>query len=480
MCMVKENLEFKVSVMSRGEAKIRSNLRIIIYLTVFFLVFEGLLRKLVPAALGLGIFFFKDFLCIAALIVLSKLNDVKVTTAKFRRSWMFLFLSFIPLFLNTVFRDPILAFFGMKQYLLYAVIALAVPNAFPPADFTKFSRFVKTVSILLIPTTFVAVVQNALPASHWLNLSVAGESLEAFSAAGYLRVGSTFSFPGQYSWFINFVCILIPVRMTFLSTIPANIKVRYWERVMIMILIVMLLIGAFITGGRTAVLGSGISLVLGFILASIKSPSKVIIQGIAFIFATIFLIGLLRVAKPEFFAVYDDRSDGSGGVSQSEEIGVRVLRDSFHWATWLFEQDLLPQIIGNGIGVTSNGSEKLSRYAKDIKERGLGGESDFDTTSWEGGLYLMMIWYGYRIWVAVFCFQLWRKLKNKHHSIAVSFLMAYVLITALYSALSKQPPVAIWFWLAVGSLFTLSNHDQYLNLIAQKKRMRLKTPLSAN
>jgi hypothetical protein len=366
----------------------------------------------------------------------------------------------------------------MKQYLLYAVVGLTMPVAFPPSDYDKFGRFVKTISIFLIPTTLVAVVQNALPASHWLNLSVAGDSLEGFSAAGHLRVGSTFSFPAQYSWFINFVCILLPVRMAFLSLLKSNSGSQFREKFLMLILIIMLLIGAFITGGRTAVLGSGISLVLGFILASIKSPSKVIVQGIAFIFALIILISVLRVAKPEFFAVYDERSNGSGDVSHSQEIEDRVIRDAFHWVDTLFEQDLLPQILGNGIGVTSNGSEKLSRYAKDIKDRGLGGESDFDTTSWEGGLYLMMVWYGYRIWIVIYCFQLWKKLTDKNDSISASFVLAYVLMTGLYGALSKQPPVAIWFWLAVGSLFTISNHNHYLNMLGQRKKLSI-TPLSA-
>jgi hypothetical protein len=55
---------------------------------------------------------------------------------------------------------------------------------------------------MIIPTTLVAVLQNSLSSSHWINLSVGGESLEAFSAGGYLRVSSTFSFTAQYSWFL--------------------------------------------------------------------------------------------------------------------------------------------------------------------------------------------------------------------------------------------------------------------------------------
>lgn len=445
--------------------------RRIFYTLILLLVFEGLMRKLLPSALGLALFFLKDVLCLLALFLIVKSQQINGYSLRLVRSWKIVFIAFIPLFLNTIFRDAILGFFGLKQYLLFTVVALLMPVAFPMEDAKSFKTFVNVFTLMLIPTTIIAVIQNSLPGSHWLNLSVQGESLEGFAAAGFLRVSSTFSFTGQYSWFLNIVCMFLAVRLT-MPEIATKKHSKFGERNISIILIISLLIGAFITGGRTAVLGSGLCLTIGFLLSSFKAPSKILVKGVAAIIGVFLLVMILRTVKPEFFAAYDKRSTGTEEISHSEEIELRVFRDAFHWAEWLFEQDFVTVLIGNGIGVTSNGSDKISAYASNIKAEGLGAESDFDATSWEGGMYLMVLWYGFRIWAISFCFEIWRNIKGKEYGVAASFLMAYVFVTGLYGALSKQPPISIWFWLAFGGVLTISRLDINARISNKKKELK--------
>ena len=157
-----------------------------LYALILILVFEGIIRKLFPV-LRTPVFFLKDALCLGILL---KIATLKLTgiIAKLRSAWFIMFVMFLPLLHFTSFKDPILAIFALKQYLLYIITGITVVVAFPENNEERFRRFLFFVALMICPTTIVAILQNALPPSHWLNLSVGGNSLEAFSAGGFLRV----------------------------------------------------------------------------------------------------------------------------------------------------------------------------------------------------------------------------------------------------------------------------------------------------
>jgi hypothetical protein len=220
--------------------------------------------------------------------------------AKLRIMWSGLFWLFLPVLIFTSFKDPILAVFASKQYLLYIIIGILVTVSFPPEKEQQFRKFILYASLLLIPTTIVAILQNSLPASHWLNLSVTGSSLENFSAAGYLRVGSTFSFTGQYSWFLNAESFFLATSF-FMQPFFKNQLIQRFLGLIYVLLIIMLMIAAFITGGRTAVLGCGGILSLGLILIGVKRQTWFFTKGAMIIILCVVSLSILRVARPEFF-----------------------------------------------------------------------------------------------------------------------------------------------------------------------------------
>ena len=452
------------------DERLRVKVKILIYTLVCTLVFEGIIRKILPSAFGLFIFFLKDILCIVSLLLLNKLK-VRTNISSFRllKIWKVLPILFIPLLINTFFKDPILPFFGMKQYLLYLNIAILVPLAFPPNKFKEFRRFIVFVTFLIIPTTLIAVLQNSLPPTHWLNLSVGGDSLEGFAAAGYLRVSSTFSFTGQYSWFLNIMCALLIFRIC-MPVKPQNVFLHKINPYILVGLSVLLMIGAFVTGGRTAVLGCGACLFLGFIFALIKAPERILTKGIMVAFGLVLCLGALRVIKPEFFAAYDQRSSGTEERSHSEEVEDRVVGDFFGWTTWLFKESSIELLFGNGLGVMSNGADKLSSYANSVRMV-LWTETDLSTVVWEGGMYLLFLWYGLRLWVIIVVFRIWRNVKLKAWGISLSFLLAYIIIIGLYGTMSAQPPLAIWWWLCVGVFFAVDNFYKNINKKSNNLRM---------
>jgi hypothetical protein len=443
--------------MDNQQEKLRVYIKKLLYVLVFVLIFEGLLRKVLPSALGLLVFFLKDILCIMGIFAISKakLNGLAL---KLFKNWKTVMLIFIPPVVFTVFHDPILSIFGLKQYLLYMIVGVMMPFAFPPDKMDEFKKFVVCICLALIPTTGVAVLQNSLPANHWLNLSVDGGSLEGFSAAGRLRVSSTFSFTGQYSWFLNMACAFLAISF-FWPKAEVRGKAKNWQIIYFIATGVSLMIGVFITGGRSAVLGCGLCLVIGFAFAAFKSPGQIMSKGLIAIAVFILLLGGVRAVKPEFFAAYDERSSDNGSGAQSAEMVDRIQGNFFNWTNWVFEQDIVAIMFGNGLGVMSNGSEKISQYAYDLKFEETGTESDFDTTVYEGGLYLTVVWYAFRLWMIIFCLGIWQKIRRKEWAVLLSFLLSYVILNASIGAVGKNPPINIWLWLAMGSVLIIKNYN---------------------
>jgi hypothetical protein len=424
----------------------------ILYALVITLVFEGLLRKILPP-LSTPIFFLKDILCLTGLLIINRTTLFDIT-AKLHLRWIKLAFLFLPVLIFTAFKDPILLVFASKQYLLFVVTAILVTVSFPGYKEERFRKFMFLIIILLIPTTFVAVLQISLPATHWLNLSVGGDSLEGFAAAGFLRVGSTFSFTGQYSWFLNaesgFLWASFFMPPTFNSKLYQSLKPLIY-----FFLLSMLVVSAFITGGRTAVVGCSSVIALGFVFIGVKRPTWFFPNGLLIILLGIGILSVIRAEKPQLFAAYDERSSGYDGTSNNEEIATRVLDGFTGWTKWFWKQDPPAVIFGNGLGVMSNGSQQISSYAADIRANGFWTEGDVPTTFWEGGLYLGVIWYGFRLSLVFLCYQLWRALKNNVFASAASMPFAYIIIHGLTAQLAIQPPLSIWFWLAVGIILFL-------------------------
>jgi hypothetical protein len=432
-------------------------------------VFEGILRKLIPP-LSMPIFFLKDILCIVGILVINQV-PLAGAAAHLHSRWVRLCLLLIPVLIFTAFRDPVLAVFASKQYLLFVVTAILVLVSFSAQGEERLRRFLFFVVVLLVPTALVAILQNSLPASHWLNLSVGGDSLEGFGAAGFMRVGSTFSFTAQYSWFLNAEAYFLWASFF----MPPDFNFKLYKRlkpILYPALLSVLVVSAFITGGRTAVVGCAGTLTLGFLLVGIKRPSWLFSSGLVIVFLSISSLSAIRAVKPQFFAAYDERSSDHEGTTHNEEIANRIFNGFTDWTDWFWEQDAAPILFGNGLGVMSNGSSQISSYASGIRDHGFWTEGDVPTTFWEGGLYLGLVWYGFRLSLVLLCFRLWRAIKNDVFASAASVPLAYVTIHGLTAQLGMQPPLSVWLWMAVGiilCLYQLEKSKRAATLVTKHK-----------
>lgn len=429
-----------MNTITNQEAKARK----LIYALLVLLVFEGVLRKAFPA-IGVGIFFLKDLLCVVGLyfFVQTKLSATSKKTAKFFKAVIILL---YPLLLYNLFIDPILMVWGGKLYLLYFVIAILMTIAFPPDYKNRFVFFSNLFALLIVTSVLTGIWQLNLPATYWLNRSVGGDSLENFSAAGHLRVSSTFSFTAQYSFFLVFACAV------FFAFFFINIKNKKSSVLFFMIqagTLLMLMVGGFSTGGRSAVLGIVTIVVIGFVCIGLNNPFFALKKIIIPVLLILFVFPLIKIWKPEYFAAYTERSSGGN----NDAILDRVIAP--------FDQLTNSSFLGHGLGVMTNGSDKISSYAASVRNSGFWTETDFSTIVWEGGLYLIVVWYGFRLFIIFTAFRILLSIKDKDFYSAAAFLFAYILVQGLIGTLTIQPPIAIYFWFCFGALICIQKFDEY-------------------
>ena len=414
-------------------------LRWTLFILVLLLVFEGLLRKINFAHSSIAIFFLKDFV-VAVLGVQVLWLKRSPAIQWLWTTYVVEIVLFVPLLISTAWHDPVLAVFGGKEYLLYPIVGLATFVAFESSTVAEIIAFYRWIALLVIPTTAIALYQLHLPADSWMNMSVAGESLEGFSANGVLRVSSTFSFVAQYCAFLNAEVFIMAIALSHLS------DVRFFRRVIYLSLVPLLILGCYMTGSRGAVLTNLVVLAAACGLSLMKFQARSAIRFVVIIFLLGLTLAATQYAVPDAFQVYSTREDGQL-VGASSEIRDRVYDSFFGWTSDISTTPLF----GYGLGIMSNGSEMLSDYAAVIRGANWT-ETDFASTLFEGGIYMVVVWYLFRYFVIFQCVRRFLAVTNDELSVPMSFAVGVVIVVGMIETLGIQPPIAIWWWFAVGSV----------------------------
>jgi len=416
-------------------------LRFLLFSLVLVLTFEGLVRKKAPGVGKVVLFFLKDF--VVGLIWICVLRVPKPREAKFLiYAYWTVAIFMVPVVIATALHDPLLAVFGVKQYLLFPIVGIATFVAYKDMPVESLISFLRRTAFLVIPTSLLALIQLRLPADHWLNLSVGGTSLEGFSASGLLRVSSTFPFVAQYTMFLNAQVFFVVVALYHLKGLTV------WRKVLHLSLPFLLILGSYITGSRGAVLGDAAIVVLALGLIAMKGHAARAFQA-GLLVALLYLAFLVvKELSPSSFAVYSEREQGQL-IGVSSEIQHRVFDMLFGWMWGI--PGAPASLIGYGLGVMSNGSDLLSSYAQSWRGEGSWTETDYSTTLFEGGFYLVAVWYAFRYFIIFETTRRFVTATSRDFVIPAAFCQGYVILTGVLATLAIQPPVAIWWWISVGT-----------------------------
>lgn len=450
----------------------KKHLRILFYALVLTLIFEGVTRKMIPPDPGKFLILLKDVILvlIAVGVLPSKING---TLKSIRNIYLAFAVLLSPLIFYTFSKDPILAIYGAKQYLLYPYTLFGFALGFQDYRNRNFVMPTRLMTVLLIPLTGLAIIQIFLPSSHWLNLSVAGEDLSAFSAGGRLRVSSTFPFVAQFCYFLSVLLPILWVTQTLKrKTSSSNIFNRLES---LYILIPLFIVSNVITGSRLSVITNLMTIVFSAGLLLIRGKSQNIGRLVGFIIGIVVSIYVARIIVPEAFEAYDARTGDYAVVNETE---MTERADHILTGWWEIYKRHNPGTFGFGIGVMSNGVQNFSPYAASIRERAWG-ETDLANTVLEGGLYLVTIWMLTRIIIIILSFKLYVSIKNSKLIYAASFCMGYIIFNGLTQTLGVQPPLAIWWWLAIGLLVHLKRFEIFQLAMAKERKKRAHTTVAA-
>lgn len=425
-------------------------LQYLCFTLIILLVFEGLLRKILPG-LSMAIFLAKDVLLLLGIPLLIQLRSDTFT------QWLsVLYCGLVALMIipigNTISYDPLLAVFGAKQYLLYPLLGLYVIAAFR-SDPEAFDRFANFGALLIYPVVTIALIQRQLPEAHWLNLSVGGGSMSAFSSGGTLRVSSTFSFVAQFSWFTVAACFLLPAGVVNRATS------RPWKWLFVpWVLFVFLFIGLFATGSRTAVIGCVSVFIVATSLIFVTGRSRSLTMLVSAGIFTLLALIIVNVLLPDVVRTYSKRFESRDISEQTVSVANRVSESLTSWQLQMGEYK--PSLLGYGLGTMSNGVQNISPYAARVRND-VWGESDLRNIMLEGGYYLLVVWIGFRVAVIALCVWAFLQLGKARSIFPAAFALGHVIVIGLTATLGTQPPWALWWWLSVAWVITINRIESY-------------------
>ena len=409
---------------------------------VYLLVFEGLFRKLEPGIVGILIFLLKDVVIVLMGLQLAMRHRLPTAVNFLFLGYVVAAALFLPCVLSTAGHDPILAIFGTKEYLLYPIVALGTFVVFENATIDDVVAFCRRVALLMIPTGLVAMLQTQLSPNHWLNMSVDGASLADFSSAGHLRVSSTFSFVSQFCSFLNMEMFMIFVAFHGWK----NLKSKKWVYVLP---VVFLVVCSYLTGSRGAVVGNSAVIVIAVGLCIMRFEVGKIFHLLWIGAALVVVVVAFQYFFPSLMATYSVRENGQV-LGVSPEIQGRVYGAFFGWMS---DAHSVP-FFGHGLGIMSNGSDAISEYSRSFRAQEWT-ETDVATTYFEGGTYLIFVWYGFRFFIIYQTTRRFLMQVSRNLLLPAAFCQSYVILVGLTGTLGMQPPTAIWWWLSVGLSTTL-------------------------
>lgn len=417
------------------------NWRITIKTILFFLVFEGALRKwLLPQASDL-IYFLKDFLLIGAYLgyFSSPNNKYKLL---FRNRFLNILVFLISgwcLFqvFNPSLGSPLVGLLGLRSYLLYIPLMWMLPNLFLSKE--ELFDFIRLYLLLTIPIGLLGIAQFFSPASSPINIYVPGEvsDVATFGSTANVRIAGSFSYIAGYTIFLLIAFgLLIPI---------LSQKIQWiWLTIAELFLVVANL---FMTGSRGVAIAAGLILI-GYLFFETLSHSTKSFQTIKYLIIPILLVLLsvsifFRPAVSAFWlrttTVQDIPNRISVNLSQP------------------FEFSQYKGLDGYGVGATHQAASRLRQMLNLPEGEAIQTdyyEDEIGRITLELGLVGFLLWYVLRISLLFALFRVYLQLQDlglKRLALSAFLIQS----TQIISTLVFNHTFVIYYWFLSGFIFLL-------------------------
>lgn len=425
----------------------KDKIKICFWIYLFFVIFEGGLRKWILPGVSDIFLVIRDPIIIYVLYLGLKNKLLKDFFAKF-----LIVISLISFF-TTLFwghHNVSVAIYGLRIVGLHLPAMFVFGNVLTRGDLLKIgSRILLT----LVPMTVILILQYFLPQTSWINVGIGGVESSGFSSgfSNYFRPSGTFSFiSGMEGYELLIGCFLFYFIIEN-KKIPIEYRLSKFKLVLYSITFVF---SVFLCLSRTVIFE--VIIIMFFVCLSafiVKTYSRkaVIIVGLSLIiFVLLYNISYFKIAVDNMMTRFESASYSEGHVL-SGTIGERYL-GSFYRAftdTQNFTEKEIP-FWGFGLGIGTKVGEKMlgiSRFDNSFAVA----EEEWSRIVCEmglllGGLFLLVfrLYWGSKISIkSVLKFR-----KNKD-------LLPFILIPAFFIfILNKQlaPPTLLGFCVVFSSL----------------------------
>lgn len=223
-----------------------------LFLAVFLLVvIEGAIRKWVTTSVTLPLILLRDLLAIGLILHAWRGGHLrrykKVSKPLF--AWSCVVLGWGLLQVSGGESSLVILIIGLRFWLLYTWFAVAAAASMTERDYRAAIMLGAVMMLLMAP---LAVAQHFSPPGARINAQTEGDENDIFVAvAGVVRTTGTFSFTSGYA---NFMAVIAPLVFGLLSA-------RKWtsrQHLFSIAVLVAFMIGAMVSGSRTAVVSSGV------------------------------------------------------------------------------------------------------------------------------------------------------------------------------------------------------------------------------
>lgn len=386
-------------------------LRQLLWLYFWLLIFEGALRKWVVPGLSTPLLVIRDPVALLALWLGAPLLQQK----RFQSWLQWLFgIAFAAFFLAMLVGhgDLITAIFGTRILLIHLPMIFLYAAAF---DRDGVLRFAKVLLLISIPMTFLIVAQSNLPDGHILNVAPGGEATAAFSGAlGRSRPPGTFSFINGLAAFYTLAASALFARLY-------GMEQNLVRLLLIFVAGIALVVAVPVSISRSLLFGY-VLVVVAVVCALVLARSRLVplMAGLLAILLVVLIgssIPAFRDTTEAFTARWTTANEHDGG--EEGLLGVIQLRVLGGYTSGFENRNAAP-ILGMGIGMGTNvGAQRLAGELTFLIA-----EDSWPAILGELGLPLGFVFIAWRVALAWYLLQLSLRSAVQGNSLPLIFLGA--------------------------------------------------------
>jgi hypothetical protein len=333
-----------------GQDKLFQNIRRLIWLYFWLLIFEGALRKWVLPQLSNPLLIIRDpvVLLIYVLAIQARVFP--------RNAWMFslaviAFLSLAVSFLALwpylpPSRIVLVSGFGFRANYLHLPLVFVMPRVLRAEDVKRIGWWVL---LALVPMSLLMVAQFQAPPGSWLNGTASGEGEQIVAALGKVRTAGPFSFVvGVVAYFGLATGFLV----------WAALKRGVYRNAVLIAAGIALLIGIAVSGSRSVVGGCAV-VVSSLLLVLFVRPGAVNRFGQTLLVTVV--LGFLVTKTPVFKEGLGVLTERFSSVAEAEEQSIAAGLISRVFGNFTEAVRVYPDapFLGYGLGIGTNGGAKF-------------------------------------------------------------------------------------------------------------------------